>query len=65
MPVGVIESTAGAARGLQLQLAEEAKIACTIYCGDNYFHEHKEDALKAILDAVRSAEPQVLVAGQL
>ncbi len=63
MPVGLIEGAAGAARGLQLQLGEESKIACTIYYGDNYFHEHKEDAMKAILDAVRLAEPQVLVAG--
>jgi glycine reductase len=63
LPVGVIEGSAGAARGLQLQLGEEAKIACTIYYGDNYFHEHKEDAMKAILDAVRSAKPQALVAG--
>jgi glycine reductase len=63
MPVGVIEGSAGAARGLQLQLGGEAKIGCTIYYGDNYFHEHKEDAMKAILDAVRSAQPQVLVAG--
>ena len=43
--------------------AQEAKIACTIYVGDNYFHEHKDDAIKAILDAVGAAEPQVLVAG--
>jgi len=63
MPVGVIQGSAGAARGLQLQLGEEAKIASTIYYGDNYFHEHKEDALKAILEAVRSAQPQALVAG--
>ena len=63
MPVGVFEGIAGAARGLQLQLGEEAKIACTIYYGDNYFHEHKEDAMKAILDAVRLAHPEVLVAG--
>src|SRR5512146_884616 len=63
MPVGVIEGSAGAARGLQLQLSEDEGIACTIYYGDNYFHEHKEDAMKAILDAVRSAQPQALVAG--
>ena len=35
--VGVIEHTAGAARGLQSQLAVEINIACTIYYGDNYF----------------------------
>jgi betaine reductase len=63
VPVGVIEGSAGAARGLQLQLGEGAKVASTIYYGDNYFHEHKEDAMKAILDAVSSAQPDVLVAG--
>jgi glycine reductase complex component B subunit gamma len=63
MPVDVIEGAAGAARGLQLQLGEEAKIVCTIYYGDNYFHEHKEEAMNALLDAVRSREAQALVAG--
>jgi glycine reductase len=63
VPVGVIDGAAGAARGLQIQLGEEAKIACTIYYGDNYFHEHNEEAMKAILDAVRPRRPQVIVAG--
>jgi len=63
MPVAVIEGTAGAARGLQVQLGEAAQIVCTIYYGDNYFHEHKDEALKALLEAVRSRQPQVVVAG--
>jgi glycine reductase len=63
MAVGVIQGSAGAARGLELQLGEAAKVSCTIYYGDNYVHEHKADAMKAILDAVRSAKPQALVAG--
>jgi glycine reductase len=46
-----------------MKLGEKAKIACTIYVGDNYFHEHKDQAIPAILSAVRAAEPQVLVAG--
>ena len=63
LPVGVIEGSAGAARGLAQKLGGEATITSTIYFGDNYFHEHKEEALKAILDAVRAAEPAVLIAG--
>ena len=63
MPVGIIENTAGAARGLQSQLADKARIACTIYYGDNYFHEHNEEALEAVLDAVRSRNPDIVVAG--
>jgi len=63
MSVGVIEGSAGAARALELKLGADSKIACTIYVGDNYFHERKDEAVKAILDAVRAAAPQVLVAG--
>src|ERR1700741_5057287 len=63
VPVGVSDGAAGAARGLQLQLGERAQIVSTVHYGDNYFHEHKDDALKAILDAVRSKQPQVVVAG--
>ena len=63
LPVGVIEGSAGVARALERALDEEGAIASTIYVGDNYFHEHKEDAIQAILDAVRAAAPEVLVAG--
>jgi glycine reductase len=63
LPVGVIEGSAGAARALEIKLGVEAKIISTIYVGDNYFHEQKDEAVKAVLEAVRAAEPQVLVAG--
>lgn len=63
LPVGVIKGSAGAARALEIKLSEEAKIVSTIYVGDNYFHEHKDEAVKAILEAVRAAQPQVLLAG--
>src|SRR3989338_3308120 len=43
-PVGVVEEASGAARGLQAQLGDQAKVVATIYCGDNYFHEHIEEA---------------------
>jgi glycine reductase len=63
LPVAVNEGAAGAARGLQLQLGDQATIVCTISYGDNYFHEHNDEAMKAILEAVRSRKPSILVAG--
>ena len=63
LPVGVIEGSAGVARALEQKLGAEGTIVRTVYVGDNYFHEHKDEALKAILDAVRAAEPQVVMAG--
>ncbi len=63
VPVGVIDGGAGAARALEAKLGAAAKIVCTVYVGDNYFHEHKDEALKTVLDAVRAAAPDVVVAG--
>ena len=63
LPAGVIDGSAGAARALEPKLGADAKVVCTIYVGDNFFHEHRDEAVKAILDAVRAAAPQVLVAG--
>ena len=63
LPVAVSDGAVGAARGLQMQLGDEAQIVCTISYGDNYFHEHNDEAMKAILEAVRSRKPNILVAG--
>lgn len=63
VPVSVADGAVGAARGLQIQLGDEAQIVCTVYFGDNYFHEHNDEAMKAVLDAIRVSQPQVLVAG--
>jgi len=63
VPVGVSDGAVGAARGLQIQLGAEALVVCTIYFGDNYFHERNDEAMKAVLDAIRARQPQVLIAG--
>ncbi len=63
VPVAVSDGTVGAARGLQIQLGEDAQIVGTICFGDNYFHVQNEQAIKSVLDAVREKRPQVLVAG--
>ena len=62
-PVGVLEGAAGVARGLQAQLGKKAKVVATIFFGDNFFHEHTEEAMSAIVSEVRSRTPQVVVAG--
>jgi glycine reductase len=63
MEVGASDGPVGAARGLELQLADRANVVKTIYYGDNYFHEHKDDALRAILEILRPVGAQVVVAG--
>ncbi len=63
MPVGVTEGPGGAARGLQVRLGDHGQVLATVYFGDNYFHEHREEARDAILNEVRSRRPKVVVAG--
>ncbi len=63
LPVGIVPGSAGAARALEQKLGADAQIVCTIYVGDNYFHEHKDEALKEIVGGVRAAEADVVVAG--
>ena len=61
--VGVTEGAVGAARGLQSQLAGRGQVVATIHFGDNYFHEHKDDAVAAILAELEKHRPDVVVAG--
>jgi glycine reductase len=63
LPVGVLEGAAGAARGLAAELRERATVAATIYFGDNFFHEHKEQAKEAIVREVDKIHPVVVVVG--
>jgi glycine reductase len=63
VPVAVSEGAAGAARGLEMQLAGEGQVVRTVHFGDNYFHEHNAEAMEAILEAVRGSQAQILVAG--
>ena len=61
--VAVADGTIGAARGLQTQLAERGQVTATLYFGDNYFHEHRDQALAAILAEVEKQKPDAIVAG--
>ncbi len=63
MGVEVANGAVGAARGLQAQLAERGQVLVTIYFGDNYFHEHKDEAVAAILAGLEKHRPDVVVAG--
>ncbi len=62
-PVGVLKDLSPVTRALQSQLAEQAQVIATIYCGDNYIHEHPEEAKEAVLREVREQKPQLIVAG--
>jgi betaine reductase len=63
LPVASIEGAAGAARALQQQLGDRGQVIVTIYFGDNYFHERRNEALTAIVAEVEKYRPDIAVAG--
>lgn len=57
------DGVVGPSMGFNSLLGEEGEVVGTIICGDNYFNEYKEDAIKEILDMIKDAAPDMVVAG--
>ncbi len=63
-PLFVKEGAIGPAQGFARGWGGDCLLSHTIVCGDNYFSEHKEDALAAIFSLVEEQKPDLFVAGQ-
>lgn len=59
----LVEGTVGPGAVLARNLEGAAGVSHTIICGDNYFSEDPERAIGEILELLRSAEPDLVVAG--
>ena len=59
-PPGRLDGPVGPGRGLA---AEGVEVAATIYCGDDYFAEHEEEALEVLVGYLQEERPDVLIAG--
>jgi glycine reductase complex component B subunit gamma len=59
-PPARLDGAVGPGRGLA---AEGVEIAATIYCGDDYFAEHEEEALGVLLGYLEEDQPDVLIVG--
>jgi len=57
-----LDGAVGPGRGLAAAL-EGVEIVTTLACGDDYFAEHEDEALAALLVHLGEIEPDVLVAG--
>lgn len=60
---GVREGLVGAGRALQQALGQEGEVVGTLFCGDNYFAEHPDEATAQLLRLAATYEPQLLIAG--
>ena len=53
----------GPGRALQQALGEHGEIVATIFCGDNYFAEHQEQAIDQLIQQMVEYKPDSLIAG--
>jgi glycine reductase len=60
---GIKPGPVGPGRALLQAFGSEADVVATIYCGDNYFAEHEESALEALLAMIESSKAWLLIAG--
>ena len=57
-----LDGAVGPGRGLAAELGD-VEIVATLACGDDYFAEHEQEALAALLAYLEADRPDVLVAG--
>ncbi|MPZ76293.1 MAG: glycine/betaine/sarcosine/D-proline family reductase selenoprotein B [Deltaproteobacteria bacterium] len=60
---GIKYDPVGAGRALQQALGDKGEVAATVFCGDNYFAEHQQDAIDELLRMLAEREPDLLLAG--
>ena len=61
--VGSQPGPLGPGKRLQALCGDEAEITVTVYCGDDYFAAHRDEALASILQIARDNKIQMVVAG--
>ena len=60
---GVKAGPVGPGRALQQALGENGEVVATIFCGDNYFAEHQEQAIDELCQRTGECKPDLLIAG--
>ena len=53
----------GPGMALSAAFGEKAEIVNTIVCGDSYFNENPDEAIRIILEMIRGARPDAFIAG--
>src|ERR671919_2296878 len=60
---GFKDGPVGPGRALQQALGESGDVVVTIFCGDNYFAEHQEQAIDDLIRQLAEYNPDLLIAG--
>lgn len=58
-----LENNIGPSNGFNDFISDIGEIIGTLICGDNYFNENKDKAIKFIMEVIKKQKPDVVVAG--
>ena len=53
----------GPGRALQQALGDNGEVVATLYCGDNYFAEHQDEVIDALVQQLAELKADLIVAG--
>jgi glycine reductase len=62
-PLAVRDGAVGPGKLLEQLLGDQAKVALTLVCGDNFAVENQEAMIAAAVEKIRDAKPDLFVAG--
>lgn len=62
-PFEVREGAVGPGRALQMASGDQGTVVRTLVCGDNLFHERRDEVIAAVCAAVQEAKADLFVAG--
>ena len=57
------EGVVGPGSAFQAAFGDEAEIVATVICGDSYFNENTKEAQPAVIEMVKSCNPDLFIAG--
>ena len=60
---GIQEGPVGPGRALQQALGADGEVVATIFCGDNYFAEHQNEAIDSLCRLAEPFKADLLIAG--
>jgi glycine reductase complex component B subunit gamma len=62
-PVGFRQGALGPGKRLQQLLGSSIEIVTTVYCGDNYFAQNRDEALSQIRKIAKDSDVKIVIAG--
>jgi glycine reductase len=59
----VVGGAVGPGRAVQVALGKRSEVVATVICGDNYFADSMDEAIREVIQLITSCRPEIVIAG--